>query len=123
MGTDKPTFGYDLDLVREILLWAERGGGSDTAPEAEQPRRAYHAKLMKEAGLIDAKIYESNSTSQPGRYLPLEITLLQPLTMKGQKFLSELRKDTIWNKAKEKAKEMSLMDLVSLILLLAKCVG
>lgn len=92
----------DMDLIREILLWMEKqetGRNIDWVydiPERTKESIQYHAHLMAQAGLIDAVnvTYLEDHTPQSK---PMS------LTWAGYEFLDAIRKDTIWEKAKNKA--------------------
>jgi hypothetical protein len=84
----------NLDIVREILLQAEKYStltlanfDDDRATEIH-----YHAEIMKENGLIEASVEKLMSG---------EIFLnLTRLTWDGHEYLDAIRDDKIWDKTK-----------------------
>lgn len=89
----------DMNLVREILKWAEQQengytGGNPSFDEASDEVVAYHVHLMWEAGLINAIDSTSMESSSP------DAEILS-ITWDGYEFLDAARDDNIWNKAKE----------------------
>ena len=107
----------DMDLVRLILLEIEQS--------SEDPRSqirlqcsgydsaevSYHVMILHEAGLIEAYHLSTmaNSIWYPKR-----------LTWSGHEFLDAARNDSIWNKAKEKAKSMNFELLKELLLAMTR---
>jgi len=102
-----------MDLVRELLRWAE-----DAEPNAERWSDEYdqaydhlmvaeHIRLMKEAGLVDAVLVEAQGDILKAR--------IDRLTWDGHEFLAGARNDTVWNKAKMIAKEKGLDLTVDLL--------
>ena len=86
----------DMDLIRLILLSLEGDEKADEkAKEAYDGKTmAYHAQLLKEAGLIEA-VVSMDSQNMPDGYL------LTRMTWSGHDFLDAMKDDTIWEKAKE----------------------
>ncbi len=87
----------DMDLARNILLIMEnddnpRGPGSISIPDIENDVIAYHIKLLRAAGLIEA-IDASSSSGM--HFIPTS------LTWEGHEFIDAARNDGIWNKAKD----------------------
>lgn len=83
----------NMDLCREILLYVERqplGGRSldfGQFPYNKPDQVFYNAKLLADAGFIDAKAMASN----------LQVN---GMTWSGHEFLDAARDDTVWNKGK-----------------------
>lgn len=98
--SNTPLFARDMDLVREILLWAEKGGSATDAPKVDQVKLAYHCHIMSDGQLIDGtgELYR--------RYGPTAgwnagIIQVKGLTWKGHEFLEAMRNETTWTKVKE----------------------
>lgn len=90
----------DMNLVREILLWAtaQESAGIYTnpvLPEYAEDQIAHHVHLMSQAGLVDAVDITTNSSAGPS-------SLLLSVTWAGHDFIDAARDDTAWNKAKSK---------------------
>lgn len=62
--SDAHQFARDMDLVREILLWAEKGGIPSARPDVDPVKLAYHCVIMQEAELI---VGSSSLTPRPSR--------------------------------------------------------
>lgn len=89
----------DLDLVRDILLIVEKADGTvydaglcDKRHGIE--RVALHVELMRERGLIEAKV-----DYDPGCDEPINIEIYR-LTWEGYDYLDTIRSETVWRKAK-----------------------
>ena len=98
----EPIFARDMDLLREVLIWAEHGGAKDMRPKADDVPLCYHVKLAKEAGLIDGA-GSLNRNPRTGEWEP-GLKHVKMLTPSGQDFLAAVRNDTIWNQTKTLAK-------------------
>jgi hypothetical protein len=85
----------DMELVRLLLLRTEGGEEIESLNKYDQATRAYHAAIMKEAGLIDATILDDVNG------LPYGAIILR-LTWDGHEFLDSIRDNTLWKKASEK---------------------
>ena len=88
----------DMNLVREILVWAEKQehGIISKNPEIEgysEEEIGYHVYLMNQAGLVRAHDMTARGEKSPN-------ALLLELTWNGHEFLSAAKDDTIWMKAK-----------------------
>jgi Hypothetical protein (DUF2513) len=89
----------DMNLIREILMWAESqehgytGGNPDIEGYSDE-EVAYHVYLMSQAGLANAIDTGSIDSESP-------CALLLSLTWTGHEFLDAAKDDTIWTKAKE----------------------
>ena len=110
----------DMDLVRQILIIMEednnpRGSGNIAVPGINSDVMAYHFKILRDAGLIEA--IDASSTSGM-HFMPTS------LTWQGHEFIDAARNDGIWNKAKDimlkKTGGMSLDVLKVLLTDLAK---
>lgn len=97
---DAPIFARDMDLVREILQWAEKGGWHRDAPTVDELKLTYHVKIMVDGGLIDGT-GEMHRTVGPGSKWQSKFMIVKGLTWKGHEFLEATRSDTVWKKAKE----------------------
>jgi hypothetical protein len=88
----------DMDLIRRILLDVEQCDETNGSghleldyEECSDQKMAYHVKMLREAGLIEAlDFYDSNSPA----CWPTQ------LTWAGHEFLDAARDDTRWQKAK-----------------------
>ena len=90
----------DLNLVREILLWAtaqEAAGldGNPSLPGYTEDEIAHHVHLMWQARLVDALDITTNNSAGPS-------ALLTSVTWAGHDFIDAARDNTIWNKTKSK---------------------
>ena len=88
----------DMNLVREILVWAEnqKDGRVTNNPVIKgysDEEIAYHVYIMDEAGLVKAHDMTSGGDKSPN-------AVLLQLTWNGHEFLSAAKDDTIWTKAK-----------------------
>ncbi len=86
----------DMELVRKILFQLEERLEFDEphVPNVDgylDNEIYYHLKLMREAGLIDAKDWSDDS----GPYW-----VATSMTAAGHDFLDTARNDTLWEKAK-----------------------
>ena len=86
----------DLDIVRAILLSAEEEDNS-RLEEFDDQVVGYHAKIMHEAGLIDAQLIEEYS----GGMKKVRECRIKSLTWDGHDYIDAMRDDNIWNKTKE----------------------
>ncbi|MEP3073688.1 DUF2513 domain-containing protein [Maricaulis sp.] len=92
----------DMDLCREILFAVHESDEDprrwvsldDLVAKHSQQVISYHVVLLAEAELIEAT---NLSTMGPNGYRHLP----SRLTWKGQEFLDSVRKDTLWEKAKQ----------------------
>jgi len=84
----------DMDLVREILLYAEQHATPSNPCSVKieghsEEEVSYHLRLMRDAGLIDART--------PGG----SIWAVLGLTWAGHELLDAARDDSRWSKAKK----------------------
>ena len=94
----------DMDLVRQILLNAEAQGSGFTNTRLSvesytDEQIDYHAYLMWQAGLVEASDTSASDSPSPS-------AILHNLTWKGHDFLDAAKSNTVWEKAKEKAKSV-----------------
>ena len=96
----------DMDLIRDILLAIEesaedpRGWIDLDLPERSAKEVSYHVMLLDQAGLIEGQ--NLSSMGEEGfEWRP------KSLTWHGHEFLDAARSETIWNKAKSKAMEVT----------------
>lgn len=88
----------DINLIREILLWATN---QDSAGFYQNPtidgyaenQIGYHVYLMSQAGLVEAADTTTNDSDGP------EAILLN-LTWAGHDFVDAAKDSTVWSKAK-----------------------
>jgi len=88
----------DMDLVRKILFAVEKHPSGFAPNKLEIPGHteeeiAYHAYIMKEAGLVGAIETTPWGSSSPQAQIAR-------LTWQGHEFLDAARQDRIWQKAK-----------------------
>ena len=88
----------DMNLVREILVWAENQehgsmNKNPEIPEYTEEEIAYHIYLMNKAGLVKAVETTSFGDKSPN-------AILLEVTWDGHEFLNAAKDDTIWEKAK-----------------------
>ncbi len=86
----------DMDLIRQILFKIEEANTVTDGIEMSfqghsDDEIAYHLKILRQAGLIDAVDVSAGGHLA---YIPTS------LTWAGQEFLEAARDDTKWNKAK-----------------------
>lgn len=87
----------DMDLIRQIAIESEQipYGHTLRGVDGVTPQDfVHHAKLMAEAGLIEATISEFQDFSTPKAQV-------WRLTWEGHDFLDATRSDTVWKKAKD----------------------
>jgi hypothetical protein len=82
----------NMDLARDLLLFAEDGNGARIAQYSPDDC-AGHFLILKDAGLVLGVV--SGNDMNPGRYM------IHRLTWQGHEFLQSMRDDTVWKKAKE----------------------
>ena len=93
------------DLIRKILLKLEEKADSTSWLESSDIKGydyktvAYHYKLLKNAGIIEAL---DISTMEEENYAALS------LTWQGHEFLDKIRNDNVWNKVKSTVQSKSL---------------
>lgn len=110
----------DLDLVREILLWAtaqDNAGFNEnpSLPGHTENQIAHHVHLMWQAGLVDAVDITTNASPGPE-------AMLSSVTWAGHDFVDAARDNTIWNKSKNKVMSSGMsftFDLLKEFLVLA----
>ncbi len=110
----------DMNLVREILLWAtqqEEPGiyRNPTLPEYTDSQIAHHIHLMWQAGLVEAADTTTNSSGGPA-------ALLLSVSWAGHDFIDAARDDTTWNKTRTKVLSSGLsftFDLLKEVLVAA----
>jgi hypothetical protein len=88
----------DMELIREILLEIENNNDPMQWAHVQIPGRteieiSYHIKLLHEKGWIEA----TDCSSSDGIDWKAK-----DLTYDGQEFLSSIKSNTVWNKAKER---------------------
>ena len=95
----------NMDLVRQILLQIEATESGKAIkldlPDCGEEEVGLHVELMIEHGLIEGNVAPSHD-GPAHRILTYRI---KRMTWEGHDFLDAARKDTIWNKAKEKCLE------------------
>jgi hypothetical protein len=96
-GLSEETMKRDMELVRAILLEAEKmgpRGGQIEIDDRSVEEINYHIKRMDEAGLIHALISKTilSGSTPPSPYRIIEIT------WKGHDFLDAARNDRVWRK-------------------------
>lgn len=87
----------DMDLVRYILEQVESRKYEVNASELVNGRHdeaevVYHVRIMKQAGLLDARIEDDLSGNH--------YAIIFGLTWDGQEFLSLVRDSSVWSKIK-----------------------
>lgn len=84
----------DMDLVREILLWATNpqnpGYGNPEFPQYTPEQIGYHVHIMSQAGLVEA-IDMSSSDNHSRRS-----ALLLSVTWAGHDFVDAARNNSLW---------------------------
>lgn len=90
----------DMNLVREILLWAtaqEDAGiyANPSLTDYTEDQIAHHVHLMWQAGLVDAVDTTTLDGAGPS-------ATLMSVTWAGHDFIDAARDNTIWNKTKSK---------------------
>lgn len=111
----------NMDLVRQILLKAERNPEYNAFMEVEvegfsADQVAYHMRLMDEANLLHASDCSGGGGHVEWRF--------ERLTWEGHEFLDSCRDEGVWEKAKtemaSKAKGMTFAVLSALLIEWAK---
>jgi hypothetical protein len=110
----------DMNLVREILLWAtaQEDAGIYRNPTLDgysESQIAHHVHLMWQAGLVEAANATTNSSGGPA-------AIIMSVTWAGHDFIDAARDDTIWNKTKNKVLSSGAaftFDLLKEVLVLA----
>lgn len=101
----------DWELVRRILLALEASEGgrlmADQVAGFDAESVCYHMEIMRQAGLIEARVIQ-------GACVALS------LTWAGHEFLDGIRKDTVWNKVKARAREAGVGLTTDVVVALAK---
>jgi hypothetical protein len=89
----------DMDLIREILLYAEESPAG--TPWSARPLLDHdlkevieHVMLLKDAGYVDATTLQHSAA------------MIRRITHDGHEFLNTSRDKTLWEKAKEQAKNL-----------------
>lgn len=96
----------EWDLVRDILLRlesAEPGSivmGTAFGPDYDDQVVSYHMAMMKDAGLIEARVMMGNAIYMNG--------VAMALKWAGHEFLDGIRKKEAWEKVKSTAKSRGL---------------
>lgn len=109
----------DMELVRKLLLWIEaQEHGRNIAWKIEidgytEEQIGYHAYIMAQAGLITA-MNATYSDSKSHCYVP------ESLTWDGHEFLSAIKDDTVWAKARETVLKPAVGATLAVILEWAK---
>lgn len=108
----------DWDVVRQILLELEEAEGPTVRMVGidgmDGQVFGYHAKLMRDAGLVEAEIQE---------WLEGRINAqVDRMTWKGHEFLDSIRHKSIWDKIKANAEEKGVSLTFETIKLLATSV-
>jgi hypothetical protein len=113
MNPDTSALARDPELVRAILLWAEKGGVPSARPGEITVALCFHVKIMIAAGLIegDGDYYRAPGSEEfrPG------IAYVKELTWQGAEVLAALRIDTFWEKAKKTLVKHELPLLFALV--------
>ena len=92
----------EWDLVRSVLLRLEGAPAgtmvmaTDFGPDYDDQIVSYHMAMMKDAGLIDARVMVGQGVYMRGIALALK--------WEGHEFLDGIRKDESWDKVKSTAK-------------------
>ena len=102
----------DMDVVLEVLRWAEKGGFPKDAPARDELTLAVHVRMMIEAELIEGV---ADYSRLPGRdAFGAIVFTVQKLRWKGAEFLEATKNDAIWQRVKAEAKSRSIPMLFDL---------
>ena len=110
----------DWDHVRRLLLKVEALPTEDSEllsceiAEIDPQTAAYHIRLMIEAGLITGTCRDANGPPLCRAYR---------LTWTGHELLDRIRRETIWNSIKEKARSSGIDLTIDTLLAIAKTVA
>ncbi len=118
---ETPLFARDMDLVREILFWAEKGGWQADAPKADDVQLAHHVRIMVDGGLIIGSA-ELRRIYGPRAGWSAGISDVKGLTWKGHEFLEAMRSDTAWKKIKETFAKHGVPFVTEILLKVAKSI-
>ncbi len=119
MSTRDHPFARNMDLVRDILIWIERGAPREEQPSADNELRFnHHVKIMRDAGFIDASTMDDGYTDT-GLAVPVRVDV-HGITWQGYELLAAIRNDTIWNAVKSKMLEHGLPMVLDLVVSVAR---
>ena len=104
----------DMELVRSILfaLEAKEHTGATIGLQIEgytSENIAYHCKMMKENGLIDAYTEQRTGNGQ------LYFFTVGDLSWDGQEFLDKIRQDTVWKNTKKIIRDKGLPMVIDVV--------
>ena len=97
----------DLDLIRKLLLFIEEKDTINSEIRLQEfqiikehsiEEIAYHLALLNDAGYIEGKEIKA---------VGIYDYWVKRMTIEGHQYLNNIRDDTIWNKTKEKLKQVS----------------
>lgn len=108
----------DIEVVRDILRWAQQGGFEKDKPAHSDLSLAVHIKMMVDADLIDG-IGEYRKIPGLDEYKAM-IFQVKCLKWKGAEFWEALQNDTIWHQVKSQTKEHGIPLLFDLAASLAR---
>jgi len=110
------------DVVRKILLKAEALPTEDSQVNSDEidgvaPEvAAYHMRLLREAGLIEGGGRAAGAVGAPPWLFATR------LTWEGHEFLDSIRRDTVWNRIKTKARDQGVELTIDAIKMIARAV-
>jgi len=107
----------DMALVREILFYVEAQPAGKPIQEVKTScddinTLAEHLSIMREAGLLDGKVY--GDADQGWGFM------INRLTWEGHDFLTTVKNDKVWKKVLAKIKEMGTDFTLDIVKELAK---
>lgn len=110
------------DVIRKILLKVEALPTEDSSLNSsdlnsegiDSETGAYHMRLLIEAGMVKGVC--NNAIMGPA------ICIAKSLTWSGHEFLDGIKRETVWNKVKETAREKGLDLSIDVIKAAAKAI-
>lgn len=93
----------DMEYVRQLLINISDGNykhnlnlGHDSKTKVDDENYYYHLNIMQQAGLI---------TFKENKYMGGTLLINVQMTWLGNDFYDSMKEETLWNKAKENAKQ------------------
>lgn len=80
----------DMEMVRKLLLAAERNQG---AVVFREPVEAYHVQILIDAGLVEGSTVKGQNAD---RQAVIKVGAINRLTWQGHEFLDAARDESVW---------------------------
>lgn len=107
MNTDGslPGMKRDMDVIRALLLWAEKDMAEESQPELLKsvplPVSLEHMALLIESGFVEGEVMWQHTG---GRRTPVTVAF-ERLTWQGHEFISLLGRDEHWERVRSRLVE------------------